>query len=133
MFNPKLIELAQGMIAANAAGAEATQTFVTEHYADDVVSVEALDMAPDAEAGGGREAHGKDAIFAKHAWWDSAFETHDTSTEGPFLHGDDQFTLVFSLDATNKATGERNKMREVGLYTVRDGKIAREEFFYALD
>jgi ketosteroid isomerase-like protein len=31
---------------------------------------------------------------------------------------------------TNKESGQRMKMEEAALYTVRDGKIAEERFFY---
>jgi ketosteroid isomerase-like protein len=34
------------------------------------------------------------------------------------------------MDLTPKATGERITMDEVGLYTIRDGKIVEERFFY---
>lgn len=42
----------------------------------------------------------------------------------------DRFAMVFDLDVTAKADGRRTRMREVGLYTVRDGKIAEERCFY---
>jgi ketosteroid isomerase-like protein len=29
--------------------------------------------------------------------------------------------------------GQRMQMEEVGLYTVEDGKIVREEFFYSVE
>jgi ketosteroid isomerase-like protein len=31
---------------------------------------------------------------------------------------------------TERATGKRTPMQEVGLYTVKDGKITEERFFY---
>jgi ketosteroid isomerase-like protein len=36
----------------------------------------------------------------------------------------------FRYDVTNKPSGRRMTMDEVGLYTVQGGKIVREEFFY---
>tara|TARA_R110000796_G_scaffold63870_1_gene147720 strand:- start:5844 stop:6227 length:384 start_codon:yes stop_codon:yes gene_type:complete len=95
-------------------------------YAQDCVSVEALPMG---EAG--RETQGLEAIRGKHEWWYGAHDVHSVSAEGPFLFGDDQFSLVFDMDVTNKETGERMRAKEVGIYTVKDGKIAREEFFYS--
>jgi ketosteroid isomerase-like protein len=70
-------------------------------------------------------------VRQKHAWWYGAFEVHDAGVEGPFPHGDDRFALIFDIDATNRATGERTRMKEVAVYHVRDGRIVREEFFYA--
>ena len=49
--------------------------------------------------------------------------------DGPLAHGD-RFVVGFQYDVTNKPSGKRMKMDEVGLYTVRNGKIVREEFFY---
>ena len=34
------------------------------------------------------------------------------------------------MDVTPKMTGQRVSMVEVGVYTVEDGKIVREEFYY---
>jgi ketosteroid isomerase-like protein len=94
-------------------------------YAPDAVSVEAMDM------GDGRETHGVAGIKGKHDWWESTFTTHGATVEGPFLHGDDRFSVIFGMDTTNKATGERSQGREVGVYHVQNGKITREEFYYS--
>jgi ketosteroid isomerase-like protein len=34
------------------------------------------------------------------------------------------------IDATFKPTGQRQTMTEMALYTVKDGKIVEEQFFY---
>jgi ketosteroid isomerase-like protein len=93
-------------------------------YAPDAVSVEATDM------GGGRETSGVEGIRGKHAWWAESFEMHDGSVSDPMLHGPDRFAVIFEMDVTEKATGTRSQMKEVALYTVGDGRILREEFFY---
>jgi ketosteroid isomerase-like protein len=49
---------------------------------------------------------------------------------GPFFNGD-QFVVGFEMDVTNKDSGQRFTMAEQALYTIRDGKIAEERFFYA--
>ncbi len=99
---------------------------LNELYADDAVSVEAAPM-PGADSA---EASGLDAIRAKHAWWNTAMDVHSSSAEGPFYHGTDRFGAIFEIDVTNKETNERTQMKELGVYTVADGKIVREEFFY---
>ena len=38
----------------------------------------------------------------------------------------------FKYDVTNKPSGRRMIMDELALYQVKDGKIVREEFFYAM-
>ena len=92
-------------------------------YAPDAVSVEAADM------GNGRSMTGLDAIKGKHAWWNANAEVHSASVDGPYLHGDDSFAVVFKMDVTMKDSG-RNQMEEVGVYHVKNDKIVREEFFY---
>ena len=96
-----------------------------ELYADGAVSVEP--MAPE---GMDPVSTGRDAIKAKHDWWNSAMEVHSGEFEGPFINGD-KFALVFEIDASEKATGNRWKAKEVALYEVADGKIVRESFFMA--
>jgi ketosteroid isomerase-like protein len=94
-------------------------------FADDAVSVEAAPM-PD----GSRETVGIAGIRAKGDWWRDNHEVHAASITGPWPHGD-RFIVGFQFDVTNKPSGQRLALDEVGLYTVKDGKIVREEFFYA--
>jgi ketosteroid isomerase-like protein len=75
------------------------------------------------------EMSGIDAIRGKHEWWDANNEVHSAKVHGPFL-GEDQFAVHFTWDATFKPTGQRSTMSEMALYTVKDGKIVREEFYY---
>lgn len=93
-------------------------------YAPDAVSVEPTDM------GGGRESVGLAAIHGKHDWWEANFDVPSLTVEGPFLHGDDRFAVIFAMETVNKTSGERRKDREVAIYHVKDDKIVREEFFF---
>jgi len=94
-------------------------------YEPSIVSVEAM-PGPD----GSFETTGKPAVIAKSANWAAAHEIHSASVEGPFV-GVDKFSVIFDFEVTNKASGQRMKMREVGVYTVTGGLITREEFQYA--
>lgn len=96
-------------------------------FAEDVVSVEAA-VPPEME----REAKGLAAVKAKNEWWLANHEIHSASITGPWPH-DDKFIVGFQFDVTNKPSGTRMKMEEAALYTVKDGKIVREEFFYEMD
>ncbi len=96
-------------------------------YADDAVSVEA-----GGPPGASREAVGLDAIEQKETWWFENHEVHSLTVTGPWPHGD-RFVVGFQIDVTPKSTGQRMQMDEMGLYTVKDGKIVREEFFYTMD
>lgn len=95
-------------------------------FAKDAVSVEAASMQ-----GMDQEAKGLAAIKAKGEWWMANHEVHSASITGPFPHGD-RFIVGFQYDVTNKPSGQRMQMDEAGLYTVRNGKIVREEFFYSM-
>lgn len=85
------------------------------------------------EDGGGPNAvaEGTAAVAAKAQWWYNSFEVHSASAVGPYVHGD-QFVVRFTIDATERATGKRSMMEEAGLYTVKDGKIVEERFFYGM-
>jgi len=52
---------------------------------------------------------------------------HSAKVGGPFVAGD-KFVVQFDIDVSEKASGKRMQMSEVGIYTVKDGKVAREEF-----
>jgi ketosteroid isomerase-like protein len=93
-------------------------------YHKDIVSVEAAEMP-----GMPREMRGLQAVLGKGKWWNDNHEVHSATTDGPFPH-DDRFAVRFVFDVTRKGAGQRFKMEEVGVYTVRDGKIVREEFYY---
>jgi hypothetical protein len=98
-------------------------------YADDIASVEVMgdETMP-------REINGLDAVRRKTDWWEANHELHGCEVLGPFPHGD-RFVVVFTLDLTPKVgpmAGTRHTMQEAGLYTCRDGKVVREEFFYDL-
>lgn len=96
---------------------------LAELYAENCVSVEP--MAPE---GMDPVSQGVEAIKAKHDWWNSAFEVHSVTQEGPFVNGD-QFSMIFEMDCTEKASGNRWQGKEIALYEVENGKIARESFF----
>ncbi len=96
-------------------------------YAPDIVSIEA-----GAGAEMSREMHGIDAVLGKGKWWMDNHEVHDASVGGPWPH-DDRFIVTYRYDVTHKPSGRRFVMEEAALYTVRNGKIAREEFFYSME
>ena len=97
-------------------------------YASDAVSVEAF---PNPNTGSA-VTEGIDGIYGQHQWWASEMEVHSARVDGPHLHGSDRFALIFEMDASERASGKRWQMKEVGIYTIADGKIVREEFFYTM-
>jgi hypothetical protein len=115
------LDIARDLVALCKAGkfAEAGE----KYWADNVLSVEA--------AGDNPETKGKDAARAKTEWWENAHTIHSTVVEGPYVNAD-QFVVRFTMDISVKESGERRKMDEVGVYTIRNGKIVDERFFYAI-
>ena len=93
-------------------------------YSKDIVSVEA--MTP---PGGSRETAGLDGVMGKSKWWMDNHEVHSAKYEGP-IAADAHFCVRMTYDITNKPSGRRMTMDELGVYQVKDGKIIREEFFY---
>lgn len=89
-------------------------------YADDIVSVEAS----------GQETAGKAAVIEKSAKWASGLTIHGEQMRGPYFNGTSQFAVFLTFEVTPKATGQRVKQDEVGVYTVKGDKIVREQFFY---
>ncbi len=125
MFDEGLMKTANTLVAYCREGKEAQG--LNELYAPEAVSVEAADMG-----GTGAETKGLDGIKGKHEWWFGAHEVHGGNVEGPFFHGGDRFGVIFEMDVTNKESGQRMQMKELGVYTVKDGKIVREEFYYSV-
>jgi hypothetical protein len=86
-------------------------------YDEDIVSVEAT--AP--------ESRGKEAVRGKIDWWVNAMEVHSFEASEPFV-GHDRFVVQYDADVTEKESKKRRHMSEVGVYTVKNGRIVREEF-----
>ena len=121
-----IMEIGQKLVAAANEGRTAEGAFVDEFYAADVISIEGQgsDEMP-------ARIDGIDAIRGKHDWFYDNNEVHGTVAEGPYIgNREDQFVVRYTLDMTSN--GERGQMTEVGLYTVRDGKIAQEEYLYLM-
>ncbi len=96
-------------------------------YSPDIVSVEAH-PAPGMPA----EMKGTEASRKKGEWWVQNHEIHSASAKGPYTLVN-RFAVLFNFDVTPKTgpeSGKRMQMEEVALYTVKDGKIVREEFLY---
>ena len=102
------------------------QEAIDRFYASAVESVE-----PCAMPGMDRTQKGIQAIKGKNQWWVDNHQIHGGTVEGPYPHGD-RFILHFKYDVTPKQSGKRMTMDETGLYTVQNGKIVKEEFFYSM-
>ena len=107
-----LVELARG-----GRGSEVEKKW----WSPNVVSVEGLGMS--------MEWLGSKAAHQKTVEWEADHIVHGVEIEGPFV-GASGFAVRFKMEVETKSTGQREKMEEVGVYTVENGKIVREEFMY---
>lgn len=73
--------------------------------------------------------NGRKAVQEKNEWWMSTHRLHGASAEGPYL-GASGFAVKFAMDVEDTTNNSRMLMEEVGVYTVQNGKIVREEFMY---
>ena len=94
-------------------------------YSEDMVSVE----------GSGKETAGKDAVIQKSAVFQGNNAILSQDLRGPFYCGDanadsGKFAVYTAIEFEPKAGGERQRHEEVGFYTVKNGTITREEFYY---
>jgi len=96
-------------------------------YDKDIVSVEAFSMS-----GGSPETRGKEGVRGKIDWWVNAMEVHSFNASEPFV-AHDRFVVQYDADVTDKSSKQRRRMSEVGVYTVKNGKIIREEFLPRVD
>ena len=91
-------------------------------YDKNIVSVEASGMG-----GQSPEKRGLDQVRGKTDWWVQNMDVHSFKVGGPFV-AHDRFVVQYDVDVTDKNSKKRMQMSEVGVYTVKDGKIVREEF-----
>ena len=91
-------------------------------YDKDIVSVEASGMGGEAP-----EKRGINAVRGKADWWIENMDVHNFTVSGPFV-AHDRFVVQYDVDVTDKNSKNRFQMSEVGVYTVKNGKIVREEF-----
>lgn len=94
-------------------------------YTPEMVSVE----------GDGKETVGKEAVIHKSEVFQGNNNILSQDLRGPFFCGDadantGRFTVYASIDFVPKKGGDRVTHEEVGIYTVQNDLITREEFFY---
>lgn len=95
-----------------------------EMYSDDIVSVEGH--------GVGMAWHGKKMVEAKAKEWMADNIIHGMRAEGPYA-GSSGFAIKLEMDVETRSKNTRSVHKEVGVYTVQNGKIVREEFMYGME
>jgi ketosteroid isomerase-like protein len=95
---------------------------IDELYAEDSSSRE-------DHGGGEGDAKGKKAIRSGSEMWLGTFDLPEHHVDAPLFCGD-KFAVRFTGRMVKKDGSSEHKYEEVGIYTVKDGKIVRQEFFY---
>ena len=94
-----------------------------ELFSEDAESIEP------AHSPGLQSAKGKDAIRKKGEEFNNMVEEmHGGYVSEPIVAGN-YIAVAMGIDATYKGMG-RQKMDEIALYEVKDGKVVKEQFFY---
>ena len=99
--------------------------FMHKYYSADMVSVE----------GNGKEWVGKEPVIHKSEVFQGNNNILSQDLRGPFFCGDPnaasgRFGVYTAIEFTPKSGGERVRHEEVGMYTVKNDTVTREEFFY---
>lgn len=81
----------------------------------------------------GQATVGQQPVIDKSKRWAQGVEIHGESVIGPFFHGQDRFATKTIFEITRKETGKRESLEEITIYTVKNGLITKEEFFFAGD
>lgn len=100
---------------------------VDELYSPDIVSLEGF-----SDGTMPARMEGIEAVRGKNQWSLDNHTVHSTTLRGPYPHGE-RFIVLMSFDVTAQTgpmAGQRMQMEEAGLYTVKDGKVVQEAFFY---
>ncbi len=79
--------------------------------------------------GGGMAWHGMKNVEAKAAAWNADNAIRGAVAEGPYV-GSTGFAVKFRMDIEDRKSLKRTIMEEIGVYTVKNGKIVQEEFMY---
>ena len=99
-----------------------------EEAQKELYSAEAVSIEPPGTPGLQTVA-GLDAIIKKGQQFQAMVEAvHGGSVSDPIIAGNN-FAVAAVLDITFKGMG-RQKMEEICVYTVQDGKVVKEQFIY---
>ena len=75
------------------------------------------------------EVSGIEAARAKTARWLGSRHIHDLGIDGPFVTGN-QFALFLDMMIAGQTGGAGQPFTEIAIFTVRDGQISEERYFY---
>lgn len=97
-------------------------------------NIEAIRMLYDdkidtVEADPTRSRKGKQTVLKSMQDFADSHDFKYTKIEGPIISGG-SFALRLAFDAKNRSTGDSFSVDEIAVYTVLEGRIVREQFYY---
>ncbi|USO00186.1 MAG: nuclear transport factor 2 family protein [Phycisphaeraceae bacterium] len=114
-----IAKIAQDVVDHVNSGAASDVPLWDKHWHPEFVSVE----------GDGMTHTGKENVLEKHKMWHDSVTMHACTAHGPYVT-QNGFCVRYELDCeANDGSWPRMTMDEIAVYTVRDGKVVREEFF----
>lgn len=104
------------------------ETAHSELYSKDIISIEnPVDQSGDMKY---MEVAGMQAVKEKGKQWEDGIEELFGQGASDPVVAPNAFAISMYFDAKLKGSPERVKMEEIAVYSVKDGKIVREEFIY---
>jgi hypothetical protein len=95
------------------------------NWADEVTSIEPYDLLDGIAA----KISGIEAVRAKTVRWLGSRRVHDVSIDGPFVTGN-QFAVFLDMIIADPRNGANQPFSEIAVFTVCEGRIIEERFFY---
>ncbi len=96
-----------------------------KYWAQNIVSIEPDDLPGDIPA----IIKGIEAATAKNNYLFGNRRIEDLSIDGPFITGN-QFALFLDMRIVDLASSAQQPLTEIALFSVEDGQITEERFFY---
>jgi len=97
-------------------------TLRMELYSPDIESIE------DGNTSDIGRVKGMEGLKKKGEGLSQNFEVHHIKASKPIL-ADNFFSVKFEIDTTDKRTGKRAILSEIGVFKVNDSKIVKEHYF----
>lgn len=114
-----IAKMAQDVVDHANSGADCDGPLWDKHWHNDFVSIEADGMTHE----------GRPAVEEKHKEWHGMVTMHSCKAHGPYATKNG-FCVRFEMDCEAKdGSWPRMEMDEIGVYTVENGKVVKEEFF----
>jgi len=88
-------------------------------------NIESIEEGDTSEIG---RVKGMEGLKKKGQGMSQHFEVHSIKASASLV-ADNWFSVKFDIDTTDKNSGQRSILSEIGMYKVEEGKIVKEHYF----